>query len=74
MMAGGVPAGATTPSQNGDCSLGKPASTTVGTFGQFRRAFGAGDGDRAQLAGLDVRQARGHRVGDHLDLAGEDGG
>src|SRR6516225_1291039 len=35
MMAGGVSAGATTPSQNGACSLGKPASDVVGTSGSL---------------------------------------
>jgi hypothetical protein len=35
MMSGGVPAGTTTASQKGAYSLGKPASTTVGTLGNF---------------------------------------
>src|SRR5262249_42348120 len=35
MIVGGVPAGATTPSQNGDNRLGKPASGAVGTSGNF---------------------------------------
>src|SRR6516165_8147409 len=37
MMAGRVPAGATTPSQNGACSLGQPASGVVGTSGNFEK-------------------------------------
>ena len=35
MISGRVPAGATTPSQNGEFSLGKPASAVVGTSGSF---------------------------------------
>src|SRR5262249_23993762 len=35
MIVDGVPAGATTPSQNGDNRLGKPASGAVGTSGNF---------------------------------------
>ena len=41
-----------------------------GSFGLRR---GAGDRQRTQLAGLDVRQHSGHRIGDHLDLARYDG-
>ena len=40
MISGGVPAGATTPSQNVACSLGKPASIVVGTSGNFGLRWG----------------------------------
>src|SRR6516162_11347976 len=72
MMPHGVPAGATTASQNGDCSLGKPASTTVGTLGNFGSRTLLGNRDRAQLTGLDIWQAGGTRIGNDLYFAGQD--
>ena len=41
---------------------------------QFRAPFVGDDRERADLAGLDVRQDGGARIGDHLDFAGQNGG
>jgi hypothetical protein len=46
----------------------------VGTSGKALRAGRPGDGERADLAGLDVHQAGGGRIDDELDLAGQERG
>ena len=65
MTAGGVPAGATTPSQNGAMQL-RIARLFRGRYvGQFRSCVRCRESAvGAQPPGLDVRQAGRHRVGD----------
>ena len=69
-MSGGVPAGAKRPTQ---LLTSKPGSVsaTVGSSGAAGGARVADGGERAQLAGLGVRQDGRHGGEDERGLAGE---
>ena len=60
-ISGGVPAGATTPSQNGELQLRISHLRRRRHVRQFRAPLVGDDRERADLAGLDVRQDGGAR-------------
>ena len=67
----GVATGASTPNHVPASKSLSPDSASVGTSGKRGGALAGRDGERAQLAALDVRQHRRDRVERHLHLAAE---
>ena len=67
--AGGRPLGATMACHEVTSTFLTPASASVGTSGSTGERFGAGDGQRAHLAALDVLQHRVDVLERRVDLA-----
>ena len=70
-MSFGVPLGAHSRTRSRPGRSARRASAAVGMFGKAGRALVAGDRQRLDAAGLDVRGRRPEAVEHHVDLAGD---